>query len=252
MNYFTKIALIISLFCITETRAQNNDLYVVKLKSGLAIKCELVKVVTDSFIVIRQYGLESTIRYDDVVSIEYSESLVKHTPGRTKKVVIKRNLPDSGWSIGVQPGFCIGLADDDWLTSSFLFRLSILKTVSPRWQAGITLGLDPYAYYGVLLGSMMGEGRFYLETGRPRAAFLYGQAGYGLSLVSEKPVRDGGLIFEFGMGKAYRNKKQNIFSYMLGYKVQKARHDVTDWNWPGVRYHYYSLRRFVCKVEWRF
>jgi len=254
MNYFTKCVLIISFFCACGLHAQNNDLYIVKLKSGLQIKCELVKVIPDSFVTVRQYGLISNIPYGEVVSIHFSESAVKVQPGRQKTKVFKKNLPDSGWSIGVQPGFSMGMADDDWLTSSFQFRLSALKSLSKKWQAGVTVGLDPYAYYGIVLGTVLAEGRYYLEKDKPRSAFFYGLGGYGFNLTSARLGKDGGINLSYGFGKAFRNKNQNIFSYMFGYRLQKAQEDKLVWAPIGSvnRTYHYVMRRFEFKVEWRF
>jgi hypothetical protein len=258
MNYFIKCLFVISFFYTMQASAQNNDLYVIKLKSGLILKCELINVIPDSIVTIRQYGLTSTLKFSEVISIEYAESLVKYEPAgnsnsvsRHRKIVVKKAVPDSGWSVGLQPGFSIGIADDDWLTSSFVMKISVLKSITRKWQAGVVMGLEPYAYYGQVMGTVMGEGRFYLEKEKPKALFLHAQLGYGFNLTSERTGKDGGLAFSYGFGKSFRNRNQNIFSYMIGYKFQSAKEErLLSGN--IIRTYFYRMRRFEFKVEWRF
>jgi hypothetical protein len=259
MNYFIKCILGISFFCTLQAKAQNNDLYVIKLKSGLVLKCELINVIPDSIVTIRQYGMISTLKFSEVISIDYSESLVKHeppgsVPARQRKVIMKKAVPDSGWSVGLQPGFSMGIADGNWLTSSFVIKLSVLKSLARRWQAGVVVGLEPYAYYDLAMGTVMGEGRFYVEKEKPKSFFMHTQLGYGFNLTSERTGKDGGVAFSYGFGKSFRNRNQNIFSYMIGFKYQKAREEKIVWGPIGSvsRTYHYVIKRFEFKVEWRF
>lgn len=265
MNYFNKFIFVICFFYVTNAGAQNKDLYNVKLKSGLVIKCELLRVVTDSFVVIRQYGQVNTIKYDEIESISFSEtrgtSVVispeesnRSQPVRAKPVQPQRkNIPDKQPSFGVQTGLCFGQTDD-FPTVSILLRLSVLTGITKRLQAGGAVGLDPYLQYNIVLGSVLGDARYYFKKDKPQSPFLHTQFGYGFNFNSHQPAKEGGLTYNFGVGQSFRDNSQNIFSMMLGYRFQKASEEREIWDQWGNRTVtlFHEFNRVEFKVEFRF
>lgn len=251
MKNIVKLLLFFCFFYINESNAQNNDLYLVKLKSGLTIKCELIKVVPDSFVIIRQYGLESKVNMSDVVNITYSESLfqTKTFNGKVKK--IKHSLPDSGWSFGIQPGFTIGT--DGWdVTSSFTMRGSFLNSNGKNSMYGFNIGFDPYSYYNTVLGISSVEGRQYISKRNATRTFISGTLGYGWNLSSPRTGIDGGLLWSLGIGNSYRLNNGNIFSYQFGFKTQNFISEDRIWGRIDPIIQHISTKRFEFKVEWRY
>jgi hypothetical protein len=248
----------ISSFTTLSVNAQHNDLYLVKLKSGITLKCELLRVVPDSFIVVRQYGLDNTIQMSDVVSVDFSESSLKYFShmyyGKPK--VIKRNLPDSNWTIGVSPGFTIGSGGWWGPTSSFTTRLNLLKGFGPRFMAGFGTGIDPYGYTGNVIAPLVLDGRCLLQKNSPNSLFIYSELGFGFNLVSPRTVDDGGPTYAIGMGRMYRTKRQNVFGFSFGYRYQSLKSEIQRFD-PFSRTTNTIrateiYRRFVAKAEWRF
>lgn len=229
-----------------KTYAQHTDLYIIKLKNGMIIKAELVKVVTDSFAIIKQYGLESKIKMSEILDITFNETnptvyLAKGTPP-----VLRRNLPDSDWSVGYQVGFTLGLVDYG-ATSSFVTRFTALKTVARKTQVGFSLGLDPYAAYDFVIGTIAADIRQYFIN-NARAPFVYGYVGYGFNITNSKPIQSGGINYGFGFGQSFRTKRQKTFSFMLGLKGQNAEDYSFFWNGSN-NLQYYSMRRLELKLE---
>ncbi|MES2617339.1 MAG: hypothetical protein V4613_05645 [Bacteroidota bacterium] len=245
MRHFILIASFIFVGII-NCNAQQTDLYIIKLKNGLQIKAELIKVVPDSFAIIKQYGLATKINLSEISEITFSETnpVAINRPGRLN--VIKRPLPDSGWVCGYQFGISLG-SDGFYPTSSFVARFNALKRIGKNAQAGFSIGLDPYSYYETALAVTTLDFREYFNN-KPKSMFLYANAGYGFSLTEPNTVKYGGLNFGFGFGRSYRTANQNVFSMMLGYKSQDMKEDYVRWNVPST-IKYISARRMEFKVE---
>ncbi len=252
MKNFVKLLLFFCFLIVNESKAQNNDLYILKLKSGLTIKCELVKVVPDSFVSIRQYGLESKVNMSDVVNITYSESLFSTNTFKSKVKPVKKNLLDTGWSLGLQPGFTIGSGGDWGVTSSFTFRASMLNSNGKNTMYGFNFGFDPYDFYGTILAPTTLEGRYYIGKPAPARVFFNGNIGYSWNLLSPRTGNDGGLTFGFGVGKSYRLRSGNVFSYQFGYKSQDFKQENFIWWRNETVYQIISARRIEFKLEWRY
>jgi hypothetical protein len=259
MKYFFYLLLFVVLAKVNVANAQSNDLYNVKLKSGLLLKCELLKMVPDSFIVIRQYGQVNTIKYSEIESVEFIQSAAKTSPTvptrtyQAKPVQPKKNIPDSGLSVGIQTGLCFGQNDDLYPmpTVSVLIRLSLLYSLGNRFQIGVALGLDPYLLNDAIITSMQGEGRFYFIANKPSSPFLHLQAGYGFNIIPATDKIQGGELYTFGFGQSFRDKKDNILSVILAYRSQNLTEEGYDWNNNPVTYHQ-VFNRLEAKVEFRF
>lgn len=254
MKNSIKLLLFFCLISINKLAAQNSDLYIIKMKSGLQVKCELVKIVPDSFVMVRQYGLVSKISINDILDINYSESIAGSGSfgGSAKKKAIRRPLPDTGWSVGLQPGFTIGSAPGWGATSSFVFRGSFLKSDGKRWMYGINAGFDPYDFYDEVVGATMLEGRYFLKKKDTKPAFLVVNAGYGFNLTSPRTGADGGFGCSFGIGKSFRLKNQNTFSYLFTYKIQQFESETWNWWSSFNQLQHVDTRRFEFRVEWRY
>jgi hypothetical protein len=255
MKNSIKLLLFFCLFNAKSLSSQNSDLYVIKFKTGLQIKCELVKVVPDSFVMVRQYGLLTKIPMNDILDINYSESIAgagSFGGGRGKTKALRRPLPDTGWSVGIQPGFTIGSAPGWGATSSFVFRGSLLKSDGKRWMYGFNAGFDPYDYYGEVIGATMLEGRYLLTKNDTKPVFLVANLGYGFNLSSPRTGGDGGFGCSIGMGKSYRLKNQNSFSYMFTYKIQQFESESWSWWIRSNQMQMIDTRRFEFRVEWRY
>lgn len=243
------IALVLSFF-VNNLKAQTFDLYKVHLKSGIVIKCELLKLIPDSFVVIKQYGLKTNIALKDIDSVVFAESRIESLNPYNRMAIIRKNIPDTGWSVGLQPGFSMGDAGFE-PTTSFVARISVLKSNGRHWMYGLNLGLDPYMYYDMAMGVTALEARYLFNVNKPRSMFLTGLGGYGFNLTSPRTGEDGGLMAAFGFGRSIRTQGQNIFSYMFSFKEQ--RFSEMRRFWPDVERKYnYVLRRFEVKFEWRF
>lgn len=255
MKNLLKLLLLIGIFKFNNISAQNSDLYILKMKNGLQIKCELVKIVPDSFVMVRQYGMLSKINIDDIADINYSESIAgsgSFGGSRGKIKVVRRPVPDTGWSVGIQPGFTIGSAPAWGATSSFVVRSSILRSDGKRWMYGLNIGLDPYSYYEEVIAPVMLEGRYLLQKQNTKPVFIVANAGYGFNITSPRLGSDGGFGCSVGMGKSYRLKNQNVFSYMFNYKIQQFESENWSW-WNRInQLHYVDTRRFEFRVEWRY
>lgn len=255
MKNSIKLLLLFCLISISKLSAQNSDLYIIKMKSGLQVKCELVKIVPDSFVIVRQYGLVSKISISDIQDINYSESIAGSGSFggiKGKPKVVRRPLPDTGWSLGIQPGFTIGSIQGWGATSSFVFRGSLLKSDGKRWMYGFNSGFDPYAFYEEVVGATMLEGRYLLTKNDTKPAFLVANMGYGFNLTSPRTGSDGGFGCSFGIGKSYRLKSQNTFSYMFSYKIQQFKAESWDWWSRSTQLQNIDSRRFELRVEWRY
>lgn len=262
MKYFYYLILIVIFFRGGIANAQSNDLYNVKLKSGLVIKCELLKVVPDSFIVIRQYGQVNTIKYSEIESVDFSQAAVRASPAVPVQTVYarpvrrKKSVPDSGLSVGLQTGLCFGTTTEYSMpTVSILLRLSALYTLDKRWQAGIALGIDPYLQYDAVLTSIQGEGRFHLSKDKAQSTFLHGQAGYGFNIVSSTNRVTGGPCYTAGIGQSFRDRKENIFSIIVAYRSQNITQEMQGWDSRSGdfnRTYHRVFNRLEFKVEFRF
>lgn len=234
------------LTCMVSTYGQQTDLYRIKLKNGLIIKAELIRVVPDSFALIRQYGMESKINFSEITDISFSETNPAMINRLDRQVITKRPLPDSGWIFGYQLGASLG-TDEYFPITSFVARFTGLKRIGRTTQAGFSCGIDPYSYYETALGVATIDFREYLKN-KPKSMFLYANAGYGFNLTEPNTVKYGGLNFGFGLGRSYRTRHQNIFSMMLGYKSQDIKDYYQPWNRPGY-IKYINARRIEFKVE---
>ena len=224
-----------------------SDLYIIKLKNGIAIKAELIKVVPDSFVLIKQYGLETKINMTDILTIIYDETNPLAYSKRTRPKVFKRPIPDSGWSFGYQFGFTLGRADIYFTTSSFVTRLIALKKVGKRTQVGFAAGADPYDFYSIAIGSVSLDARHYLSKGS-NAMFTYGYSGYGFNLSNPNSIKYGGWNYGIGLGHSLRTKNQKVLSIMAGYKRQYAKEESYPRNRPSYT-KYLTLSRVEFKLE---
>lgn len=255
MKNFLKLLLLIGIFNIGDVHAQNSDLYILKMKNGLQIKCELVKIVPDSFVMVRQYGLLSKININDIADINYAESIAgsgTFGSGKNKTKIVRRPMPDTGWSAAIQPGFTIGSAPGWGATSSFTLRGSFLRSDGKRWSYGINTGFDPYSYYDAVVAPVMLEGRYLLQKQNTKPVFITANAGYGFNITSTRTGSDGGFGCSVGMGKSYRLKNQNIFSYMFCYRIQQFKTESWSWWSSFNQLQNVDTRRFEFRVEWRY
>lgn len=248
------VVLLSFVFCLNNLVSQNADLYLVKLKSGLVIKCELIKVVPDSFVLIKQYGLESKINISDVVDINYSETsdvFVKNIANKQSSRPVLKNIPDSGWHFAFQIGLALGTKYGSEPASNFVLRSSVLRYNNKRAMYGFNLGIDPYASYEIVCGIAALEGRYMLNKNRKSSGYLVGIGGYGFNLSSVRNGKDGGIHLSAGVGVSNRLKSGNIFSYQFGYKYQEAQMESQSWRSFGFM-EQYRIKRFEVKFEWRF
>lgn len=255
MKNFIKLLLLTGIFNINHISAQNSDLYILKMKNGIQIKCELVKIVPDSFVMVRQYGLLSKISIKDIADINYAESIAgsgSFGSGKSRTKVVRRPIPDTGWTVGIQPGFTIGSIPGWGATSSFTVRGSVLKSDGKRWMYGFNAGFDPYSYYEEVVAPVMLEGRYLLQKQNTRPVFLAANIGYGFNITSPRLGSDGGFGCSVGIGKSYRLKNQNTFSYVFSYKIQQFKAENWSW-WNSInQLQNVDTRRFEFRVEWRY
>lgn len=233
--------------------SQHSDLYLIKLKNGLTLKAELIKIVPDSFIVFKQYGLETKLKMSEVIEINFSETNQYLITKKGKPIIFKRNLPDTGWSFGYQLGFSGGLINDfGWTrpTTSFVSRISILKSVYKLNQVGVLLGFDPYAAYEFVIFPIELHGRHYFYN-KPKSPLLYANFGYGLNVSRGNPINNGGLTYSFGLGKSFRTKNQKVFSLMFGIKNQQAQDRLREWNWQTGNSTFYDANFSIRRIEFR-
>ncbi|MCC6817853.1 MAG: hypothetical protein IT245_03050 [Bacteroidia bacterium] len=248
-NFLAFIVCFVSFNC--QLNAQNSDLYKVYIKSGLVVKAELLKVIPDSMIQIRQYGLVSNIKMKDIDSIVFDESKLPNLNTNRMNVWAQRKqLLDSGWSYGFQPGFTLG-ADGWGITSSFTFRGSFLKNNLKHLMYGFNFGFDPYLLYEQAFGNISAESRFLFKEKSIRSPFIYSIAGYGFNLTSPALGRDGGVCASFGLGQSFRTRGDLVFSFMIGYKYQRFKEERFIWPTGNVL-TYNNLNRMEFKTEWRF
>ncbi len=273
MNSGRRILVLLIFLMTLEAGAQNSALYNVKLRSGLLIKCELVKLVPDSFVVIRQYGEISSIPSSEVESIVYAgtvtrtQAAVKVAVIKEKPKLLRRNLPDSAWTIGFQlgPNMSVNLSPSSDIYDVLpypgsSFRLNAMKGISKKVEAGFSVGIDPcldisYTDNIFVMGVLLGDLRFNLRKDRPKTPFLYAEGGYGFNLTARDVVKSGGLNMSMGFGSASRTKTQGIYSFMLGLKLQTIRQELFFFTWPDTRqdvYYHYALFGFEMKMEWKF
>lgn len=243
------IVIFLSFFC--HLNAQNTDLFKVYLKSGLILKAELVKVIPDSLVQIKQYGMLTNIKFSEIDSLVFDESLMKTIVfNPLNKPIERKHVVDSGWSFGLQPGFTLGIGG--WgLTSSFTFRTSILRGNGKLAQYGFNLGIDPYILYENAFGVTALEGRQYFKKQSHRSPFVYGTLGYGFNLTSPALGKDGGVNTSIGFGNGFRTRNGVVFSFMFGYRFQRFRELRNIWR-VGDIYTYNNINRFECKFEWRY
>ncbi len=228
------------IICITlisyNCYSQHSDLYLIKLKSGLKIKGELVKIVPDSFIVFKQYGLITKLNIAEVVDITFSETNQNISYKKGKLIKYKRNLPDTGWRLGLQIGFLGGLADKwGWgptPTTNFVLRMAVLKKVAKKTQVGAMVGFNPYALYSFVALPIEAHIRQYLQN-KPKSMFFYGNLGYGFNISEGSPIKNGGITYGYGIGRSYRTQRQNIFSMKFGFTAQNAIGYINNFGWRG-------------------
>ena len=245
----TVIVITLSFFC--QVNAQNTDLYKIYLKSGLVLKAELVKVIPDSIIQIKQYGMLTVLKFNAIDSVVFSESRLPDFQMAFMKQKIKRsNILDSGWSLGLQPGFSIGFTEWD-ITSSFIFRASVLKNNGKHLMYGFNFGLEPYSYYEQAFGVADLEGRYYFRANTNRSMFFGSLMGYGFNITSPALGRDGGFNFFAGLGQSFKTRNNVLFSFAFGYKYQSYQVMRNIWQVGNVL-TYNRLNRFETKFEWRF
>lgn len=254
MKYLRFVFLFSFVFCLNNLISQNADLYLVKLKSGLVLKCELIKVVPDSFVVVKQYGLESKINITEVIEINYSETsdvFVKNMVNKQAPKAILKNIPDSGWHFAFQIGLALGTKYGSEPASNFVLRSSVLKSNNKRLMYGFNLGIDPYASYEMVCGITALEGRYMFNKNSKSSGYLVGIGGYGFNLSSVRNGKDGGVHLSAGVGISNRLKSGNIFSYQFGYKYQEAQMESQSWRSAGIM-EQFQIKRFEVKFEWRF
>ena len=139
------VLLFILFFCINTANAQSYDLYSIKLKSGLILKCELVNIIPDSFVTIRQYGNVSRIKCSEIIWIEYSGykkiDSAYNTPYVRPKVIL-RKLPDSLWTYGLQLSLNLNFGGPYEETAGTQIKFIAMKGVRKGLEAGFCLGFD--------------------------------------------------------------------------------------------------------------
>jgi hypothetical protein len=246
---------------VNGLKSQNADLYLVKLKSGLIIKCEVLKIVPDSFVKIRQFNFESTIKMSEVQMIEFSETSAlfvnkfkEENKSQNRRANLK-NIPDSGWNFGLSIGFSLGSAYYG-ITSNFVGRANLLRTnkKNDRFMYGPYFAIEPYTLYETAVMTPGVEGRYHFKKNVPKTFFTYSYTGYSLSLTEPNPLTNGGAAFGIGLGKSGRTRAGNIFSMMFGYKHQSLTGQIylnTRNGWEFTK-AFYRLNRFEARVEWRF
>lgn len=245
---FVFIVFFLSLYC--KLNAQTADLYKVYLKSGLIVKAELVKVIPDSIIQIRQYGLITNLKMKDIDSVVFDETKLPLNYSRRAERASRRNLLDSVWTFGFQPGFTIG--SDGWgVTSSFSFRGAFLGSNSKHLMYGFNFGFDPYLLYEQGFGNISAESRYVFKKDTYKSPFIYCIGGYGFNLTSPALGRDGGVCTSFGIGQSIRTRSDMVFSFMIGYKYQRFKEERFIWPTGNVL-TYNNINRMEFKVEWRY
>jgi hypothetical protein len=235
--------------------AQNGDLFVFKLKSGLEIKGELLKVIPDSCVVLRQYGLETTINISEISSIKWSGRTEHFIPSTAPLAYRIANLPDSGFYMGASIGGTVGITDvNEDITSSFSVQLSALYFVKPRLLTGVSLLLDPYGYYSQAIFSPVVDVRYFPMVKRRKSPLIYGHLGYGFNITSPALGKHGGINTEFGLGFAKSTRNHNVFLISAGVKYQEFKRKSSVVVWPNVedRIYHYQLTRVLIKFGWLF
>lgn len=246
---------------VSGLKSQNADLYLLKMKSGLVIKCEVLKIVPDSFVKIRQYNFESTIKMSDIQTIEFSEiNGAVFTPFNQTNAKVKApraQIADSFWHLGLSVGFSAGNSSYD-ITTNFLTRINVLRSnrKRTRWMYGPYLALEPYSYYGAVAFTPGLEGRYHFNKSTPKSGIIYGYTGYTMNINTSKPLKNDGSTFGFGIGKSSRTQNGNIFTMMFGYKYQTIQSQINVFDnfrreWINVDATH-ILPRFEARVEWRF
>lgn len=229
----------------------------------MVIKAFVLRVIPDSIVTIRQYDLESNILMSEVAEIVYSGPVKSENGSQNgmaqdsrtatgrplRSNYIRKNIPDSGWHLGLQLGASFGTKSYG-ASSSFVFRANLLKTQG-RFLYGLNTGLDPYLYTGNLLWITAAEGRYHFTMNKPKSFLLNLSSGYGFNLSSPRLGNDGGFLFSSGIGHSHRTRDGNVFSVLLSYKFQSMKSQVTNWM-RDTRTEYYKLHRTEIKVEWRF
>lgn len=272
--YIKTFTIAVVLLYALVSGAQNKDLYNVKMRSGLTIKCELISFLPDSMVSIRQYGLVSTIHSREIISIEYSgfkpqdtqrKSNVYNAPVRlVKPKPVFRNLPENVWTCGIQ--LCLNVngitpsRETSMQTLGTSVKLSAMTGLGKHLELGFCAGLDAYDE-DWLFGVAASQVRYCILANRYKTPLLYTQLGYGFNFSDGDPIQYGGINFAGGIGMSSRTKAQDIFCVMLGFKLQRLMVDVDPWQWNqgwgwtntnSTQTLVYTLMGAEAKVEWRF
>lgn len=245
-----------SLLIFSKLCAQTGSLYVVQMKSGLQIKCEILSIEGDSFVNISQFGLKSRLSMSEISSIKFSEIHPQYNidqsrigfTGRVKKY--RAPLRDTGWAPELNIGFTIG-SGLYGATSNFVTRAKLLY-MKGNQQYGFFAGFDPYARYESALVPAGFEIRNIMKPQSNSSSFLFLNSGYAINVTSVRLGEDGGFNLGLGYGRMRRNPSGTSFFYSIGFKHQTFKATWYNWSLDRDVLSFVAANRFEFNVGWRY
>ena len=213
----------------SQKQARAND--VILLKNGDSLSGEIIQYVQ---------GDQLTLRLADGSELNINDSEIKRIQqgtGPVKEEISAEELDKVATKVYIQPktegrysitqlSFAFGNSEDDGLALGAGFSTILGYQFSPRFGAGLGIGLDNYARRGETVYPVFVDLRSYFPSKKkPWAYYASVNAGYGFAFKKESAnikEAEGGYMVYPAVGYRTSTKEGIDVNFDIGVKIQKA------------------------------
>jgi len=268
--FFALTSLFLLLSNSADGQLKDRPTHLILLKNGASFKMNMV-LLTDTALTYNSAGHISTIPTAEIVYVKALYLLQNNGRGihledsnftqpskevqNSQFIAYHKKYPidDSTKNIiYFDLGAKFGRASDDgfvYLVSSFFLDAGYLFRLKPNIYLGPTVGLHPFSFYNTVFMPVRADFRFLLHPERNKSGAFNLGFGYGLSLMTDNPLKFGGVSYKLGYSRLRAKSPRRVNELSLGFTGDYFQ-SRAKFTFPVEIQHVRAARFYISKSWW--